>query len=171
MPRGDEICYASNKKARRFRRAKVYVLYVSSLPNAARNSRAYIDKLTHSMKSLATICAMLEAEEGYSGNWDPYYYGNDRGYSGRERRAGYSREGSGNDGGYSREGREGRYSREGRARRYSGEGREMREGRYSGNGYSRNGEVTEHLRMLMDEAPDESTRMEIKRLMDKFDQR
>lgn len=119
----------------------------------------YIDKLTHSMKSLATICAMLEAEEGYSGNWDPYYYGNDRGYSGRERRAGYSREGSGNDGGYSREGREGRYSREGRARRYSG------------NGYSRNGEVTEHLRMLMDEAPDESTRMEIKRLMDKFDQR
>ncbi len=44
MPRGGEICYAGNKKARRFRRAKVYVLCVSSLPNAVWSNRAYTDK-------------------------------------------------------------------------------------------------------------------------------
>ena len=115
----------------------------------------YIDKLSHSMKSLATICAMLEAEEGgYSGNLGPYYSGdqgytmNDQGYSGRDRRNGYRNGNGGNGGGYSRD-RDSRYNR----------------------GYSRTGEMTEHLRILMDEAPDESTRMEVKRLMDKFDQR
>lgn len=93
-----------------------------------------IDKLTHSMKSLVTTCAMLEAEEGYSGNYGPYYSGrNDR------------------DGAMS-----GRYSR-------SGEG-------YNGNrrGYSRNGDMMDHLRMVMDEAPDEQTRMDVKRLMDRM---
>ena len=112
-----------------------------------------IDKLTHSMKSLATTVAMLEAEEGYSENWGPYGYegGQGGGYSGRERRNGYS----GNGGGYSREYR-GRYSREGR----------NQYGRYS-----RDDGMMDHLRMMMDEAPDEQTRMEIKRLMDKMDQR
>ena len=42
-----------------------------------------IDKLTHSRKSLVTTCAMLEAEDGYSGE-----YARDDGYSRR-----YSREG------------------------------------------------------------------------------
>jgi hypothetical protein len=40
-------------------------------------------------------------------------------------------------------------------------------GRYSGNGYSRHG-LSDKLRELMDEAPDDSTRMEIKRLIDKI---
>ena len=45
-----------------------------------------IDKLTHSMKSLVTTCAMLEAEEGgYSGNHPMY------GRSYGDRREGYSR--------------------------------------------------------------------------------
>ena len=103
-----------------------------------------IDKLAHSMKSLVSTCAMLEAEEdgGYSGR---YYYGEGRGYSGRERRNGYS----GNYGGYSRENR-GRYS--------------SREGR---GGYSRDG-MMDHLREMMDEAPDEQTRMEIKKMMDRM---
>lgn len=104
-----------------------------------------IDKLTHSMKSLITACAMLEAEEGYSGESYGGSYARRGGYSreGREGRNGYS----GNYGSYA--GRESRYSREGR------------------NGYSRGMEWNEHLRMMMDEAPDEQTRMEIKRLMDR----
>lgn len=40
-------------------------------------------------------------------------------------------------------------------------------GRYSSEGYSRHG-LADKLRDLMDEAPDEQTRMEIKRLVDKM---
>lgn len=108
-----------------------------------------IDKLTHSMKSLVTTCAMLEAdEEGYSNDYVPMgpYYSRDDGYTRRERRdtgrTGYS----GNYGGYSRN-----------------------DGRMNRNGYSRGIDWNEHLRMMMDEAPDEATRMEIKKLMDRMD--
>ena len=101
-----------------------------------------IDKLTHTMKSLATTCAMLESE-GYSERYMPagtYYDGSGR--------YGYGRDGySGNYGGYTRN--EGRYNRDGR------------------NGYSRK-DWNEHLRQMMDEAPDEATRMDIKKLMDRM---
>ena len=90
-----------------------------------------IDKLTHSMKSLATAVAMLEAEDGDS-------YSNGRYNTRNNGRDGYS----GNTYGYGRE-------------------------RRNNYGYSRNGSMQEHLRQLMDEAPDEQTRMEIKRLMDR----
>ena len=103
-----------------------------------------IDKLAHSMKSLVTTCAMLEAEDngGYSERNMPYYSRDD----------GYARRyGSGNYGSYARN--ESRYSRDNR------------------NGYSRGVNWDDHLRMMMDEAPDEATRMDIKKLMDKFDQR
>ena len=45
-------------------------------------------------------------------------------------------------------------------------GRDSR-GRYSGDGYSRHS-LSDKLRDLMDESPDEHTRMEIKRLIDKM---
>lgn len=103
-----------------------------------------VDKLTHSMKSLETTCAMLEAEEnGYSGDYMPTVH-----YPVYGTR--YSRDDSGNRGGYSRN--ESRYSRENRNR-----------------GYSRTGDMTEQLRQMMDEAPDDVTRMEIKKLMDRMD--
>lgn len=87
-----------------------------------------IDKLTHSMKSLITACAMLEAEEdGYSGD----YYARDDGDR-RGGRTGYS----GTYMGYNRK-------------------------------YSRGVEWNDRLRQMMDEAPDEQTRMEIKRMMDR----
>ena len=121
-----------------------------------------IDKLTHSLKSLVTTCAMLEAEEdgGYSGRYEPNWNrGVVYGYSGRERRdGGYSGEGrggySGNGGGYSR-----------------GYSRENRNGYSRNGGYSRAGDMTEQLRQMMDEAPDDMTRQEIKKLMDRMDQR
>ena len=99
-----------------------------------------IDKLTHTMKSLETTCAMLEAEEGdgYSERYIPRYGGR---YSGRY--DGYiqeNRNGSGSYGGYSRNDRR----------------------------YSRGMDWNEHLRRMMDEAPDEATRMDIKKLMDRM---
>lgn len=98
-----------------------------------------IDKLTHSMKSLVTTCAMLEAEDdGYSEYG--VYYSRDDG-TGRNGRNGYS----GNRGSYARN----------------------NEGRYTRNGYSRNA-WNDNLRQMMDEAPDEATRMDIKRLMDRM---
>ena len=107
-----------------------------------------IDKLTHSAKSLITACAMLEADDGYSGDYMPMgpYYGGTRRYSySRGDRNGYS----GNNGGYARN--ESRYNREGR------------------NGsYSRGMDWNEQLRQMMDEAPDEATRMDIKKLMDRM---
>ena len=78
-----------------------------------------VDKLSHAMKSLVTVCAMLEAEEeGYSGDYmqGQSYRG---GYSGRERR----------------------------------------------DGYSQHWNMNERLRQMMDEAPDENTRMVIRKLM------
>ena len=96
-----------------------------------------IDKLAHSMKSLVTTSAMLEADSsGYSG-----YYGG--GYpDGRgERRNGYT----GNMNGMN--------------------GRERRDG-----GYSRM-DIREHLSDMMADAPDETTRMEIRRIIDRMDQR
>ena len=100
-----------------------------------------IDKLTHSLKSLTTVCAMLEAEEeGYSGEYmqGQSYRG---GYSGRENRENRAR--------YNRNS----YAREGR----------------NSYGYSRGGDIHERLHQLMNEAPDENTRMEIRKLIDRME--
>lgn len=98
-----------------------------------------IDKLTHSLKSLVTVCAMLEAEEdGYSEDYLPTYSRNDNS------RRSYRRTG-GNYGSYARN-----------------------EGRYMRPGYSRAMDWNDSLRQMMDEAPDEATRMDIKKLMDRM---
>ena len=54
-----------------------------------------------------------------------------------------------------------------------GRGRSARRdsmGRYSSDGYSRTGDITERLRELMSEAPDDRTRQEIQRLVTKMEQ-
>lgn len=43
-------------------------------------------------------------------------------------------------------------------------------GRYSGNGYSRDGGMAEELRELMQDAPNESIKRDIQRLVDKIEQ-
>lgn len=96
-----------------------------------------IDKLAHSMKSLVTTSAMLEADgSGYSG-----HYGGGYPVGRGERRNGYT----GNMNGMN--------------------GRERRDG-----GYSRV-DIREHLSDMMADAPDETTRMEIRRIIDRMDQR
>ena len=102
-----------------------------------------LDKLTHSLKSVKGTMQMEQAEEeGYSGMY-PYM-------------GGYNRGGSyGNDGGSYARGRT-------NARRDS-------MGRYSGErGYSRN-DLTDKMRELMEEAPDERTRREIQQMIDRLD--
>lgn len=49
---------------------------------------SYIDKLTHSIKSIKTTIAMMEAEDGESGRYSmPHYgYGNSYNYGGSYRR-------------------------------------------------------------------------------------
>jgi len=104
-----------------------------------------LDKLTHSLKSVKGTMQMEKAdEEGYSGMY-PYMGG-----------YGYNHGGSyGNDGGSYARGRT-------NARRDS-------MGRYSGErGYSRN-DLSDKMRELMEEAPDERTRREIQQMIDRLD--
>lgn len=101
-----------------------------------------IEKLTHSLKSVKGVIAMTEGEEGYSGYY-PYMGGS------------YRNGGSYNDGGSYARGRM-------NARRDS-------MGRYSGErGYSRN-DLADKMRELMEEAPDDRTRQEIRRLVEKME--
>lgn len=105
----------------------------------------YIDKLTHTMKSIKTTIAMAEAEERdgesgyypYMGSYRPYDNGMRGGRSNAQRRD--SR---------------GRYSRESR------------------HGYSRDEariDFIEDVRELMRDAPDEHTRMKFQRFIDEIE--
>lgn len=108
----------------------------------------YVDKLLHSLKSIKGVIKMeeeAEMDDGYSERM--YSRGYDRG----------SYRGSYDGGSYGR----GRMN----ARRDS-------MGRYSSNdGYSRGGNMVDELRELMMDAPDEQTRQEMQRLIDKMQQR
>lgn len=111
----------------------------------------YIDKLTHILKSVKGVIKMEEESEM------------DDGYSERMYSRGYDRGGSyrgsyGEGGSYGR-GR-GRYANRDSMGRYS-----------SNDGYSRGGDIVDELRSLMQDAPDEQTRQEMQRLIQKMEQR
>ena len=109
----------------------------------------YLDKLTHGIKSIKTTIAMMEAEDEYSGDYD-----SDMNMRGGRSNRGYSRRGS-----YAR----GR-GRGSRAKRDS-------MGRYSSEmGYSKDDGMIMELRELMEDAPDEKTRMEFQRFIKKMEQ-
>ena len=107
----------------------------------------YLDKLTHTMKSLKSTIAMIEAsEEGYSGYyWDGRYY---------------------YDGNMSMDNRGGRGSNRG-GNSY-GRGRNSYGMRSSRGRYSRddnNEDFIEEIEELMEKAPDEQTRKKFERLL------
>ena len=109
-----------------------------------------VDKLAHAIKN---ICKIIEDEEGYSG-----YYGDDS--SRRSYRGSYR----GNRGSYN-DGYDGSYAR-GRglnARRDS-------RGRDSGDGYSMHGDMISELHELMQDAPDERTKQEFQKFIQKMEQ-
>ena len=106
----------------------------------------YVDKLTHALKSVKTTIAMME-EEGYSGYYPMMggaYADGDMGGANRSYRGSYTR------------GR--RNAPRDRMGRYSGE-----------RGYSRDGGMVEELRELMQDAPDERTRQEFQRFIQKIE--
>lgn len=107
-----------------------------------------VDKLAHAVKNLDKIIEAYEDEEGgYSEGWMPRYYYNDGSYAdGRSYR-------NGNRGGNSNRSYRGRSY----ARRRDSMGR-----------YSRDG-MADKLRELMEDAPDDKTREEIRRLADKME--
>lgn len=99
-----------------------------------------VDKLAHAIKNLDKII------ENYDDDYSNAY------------------EGTGMRGSY-----RGRSYRDGRMNRSYARKRDAM-GRYSREGYSRHGdEMIEELRDLMEEAPDEKTRMEIQRLVKKLE--
>jgi hypothetical protein len=121
----------------------------------------YIDKLTHTLKSIKAVMAMMEDEEDdYSGRMSYARGGRGGSYRGSSYRYDDGMMGGGS---YARGDNRGRGSN---ARRDS-------MGRYSSrmDGYSRHGDVVESLREVMEEAPDDRTRMEIQRLIEKMEQR
>ena len=112
----------------------------------------YIDKLTHTLKSIKATIAMIESEDsGYSN------YGNSR----RSYNSYNTYRGSYDDG-------------ERMGDSYAYRGRSMRRdsmGRYSGDGYSGNEEIhnlIDELREKMDQLPDEKRR-EVQKFVDKMD--
>ena len=115
----------------------------SSGNNLTGDDLSYIDKLTHSIKSIKTTMAMMDAE-GYSGGY-------------------------GMSGNYGRGGNSGRYYPY-----YSGaRGRSAKRdsmGRYSrGRGYSGDDDMIAQLRELMEDAPDDRTRQEFQKFINKVE--
>lgn len=101
----------------------------------------YLDKLTHTLKSLKTTIAMVEAEDGgESGRYMPGMYRNS-----------YGMDDSYNRGGSYRRGRDsmGRYT--------------------SRRGYSYDDGMIEELRSLMESAPDERTKSEFRQFIAKME--
>ena len=113
-----------------------------------------VDKLAHTIKNLDKIIETYEEEGGdYSGR------SYDDGMGGRS----YAR---GGRGGYSREG----YAYASPNRGRGSNARRDSRGRYSNEGgYSRANDMAERLRDIMQDAPNEQTKMEIQRLINKME--
>ena len=104
---------------------------------------AYMDQLLHSLKSVKTVMAMMDAENEDDG----------RSYEGRSYRGSSGRSGRRRDA-------MGRYS--GDYMRYPGN--------YSGRrGYSRDDEMISNLREMMEDAPDEQTRNDLQRMISRME--
>ena len=109
----------------------------------------YLDKLTHGIKSIKTTIAMIDAEDdGYSNNDMSYE-------DGRSYRNSYNRGGSYRGSSYAR-------GRGSNAKRDS-------MGRYSSRGYSMDDGMIMELRELMQEAPDEHTKREFQKFINKME--
>ncbi len=106
-----------------------------------------IDKLAHATKNLDKIIETMEEDE-YSNYGGGSYEGD--GYGGMSRRMMP----------------DGRSYARGRGMNAKRDSR----GRYSSDGYSRTGELADHVRELMHKMPDEHTRQEMHRLANRIEQ-
>jgi hypothetical protein len=113
----------------------------------AKFSKEDVETIKYMASAIDHICNIAEGEEeGYSGRY-PYWMG-----------GAYADGNGGNMGGTSNRSYRGSYAR----------GRSYRRG-YSREGYSRDGGMVEELRDLMEEAPDERTKQEFQRFIDKIE--
>ena len=110
----------------------------------------FVDKLTHAIKCVETTIAMKEAVDG--------------GYS-RDDRGGYH-DGISYDGGSSYARGRGRNANRDSMGRYSSRGYSRDD-----DGYSNHGDMVDELKELMHNAPDNRSRQELQRLIDKMEQR
>lgn len=111
----------------------------------AKFSKEDVETIKYMASAIDHICNIAEGEEeGYSGRY-PYWMG-----------GAYA---DGNMGG----------NRSYRGRSYAGRRKRDSMGRYSGDGYSRDGGMVEELRELMQDAPDERTRQEFQRFIQKIE--
>ena len=120
----------------------------------------YVNKLSHSIKSVKATIAMVEGEMDDGGSYEGGSYGGSyrmRGYSrdGRDYRGSY-------DGGSYGRGR-GPYAYRDNMGRYASHN--------SRDGYSMHGNMVDELRELMEQAPDEQTRQEMQNLIRKMENR
>lgn len=114
----------------------------------------YLDKLTHTLKSIKTTMAMMDAEGGeYS-----------RGYRDGQYNGGY---GDGDNYGRDSYGRDS-YGGDGYGRRYEARGRGRYARRDSMGRYADGGDMAQQLESLMESAPDERTRQEIQKIVQKM---
>lgn len=117
-----------------------------------------IDKLSHALKSIKTTIAMMEADDGYSERYMPYFGG--MSYTQGGNRGGSGRGGQGGESSYARGGRRGMVNNPTGRNQYS------REGGYSyADGMD---ELLNELRGMMDMLPDDKRR-EVERFVDKMD--
>ena len=107
----------------------------------------YINKLTHSMKSVKATIAMMESEMDDGGSYGDGY---SRGRSYRSYEGGSYR----GRGPYAYRDSMGRYA-----------------SHYSRDGYSMHGNMADELRELMHDAPNDQVRQDMQRLIDKMEQR
>lgn len=118
----------------------------------AKFSKEDVETIKYMASAIDHICNIAEGEEeGYSGRY-PYWMG-----------GAYADGNGGNMGGTP--------NRSYRGRSYAGRRNARRDsmGRYSGDGYSRDGGMVEELRELMQDAPDERTRQEFQRFIQKIE--
>lgn len=131
----------------------------------------YVDQLTHAIKSSKATIAMMEAEDmDEGGSYDGGSYRGRYSRDGGSYRGG-SYDGGSYDGGSMRGSYRGSYDGGSGAR---GRGRYANRdsmGRYSSRGYSGNDNMVDELRDLMEQAPDDQTRQEMQRLIQKMEQR
>lgn len=122
------------------------------------SSLEVIDKLSHSIKNLDKIIEKYEEEDDYSmrSSYGSSYNSYESSYGNSNRGGGSSRGGGNSNASYAR-GR-GRNARRDSRGRYSSEG-----------GYSRNGDIVEELREMMMDAPDEQTRQEYQKVIQKLE--
>lgn len=116
-----------------------------------------IDKLSHAVKNIDKIIEKYEEEE-YSmrGSYGGGSYNSYESYAGGGNRGGNSRANGGSNASYAR----------GRGRNARRDSR----GRYSSDeGYSRNGDIVEELREMMMDAPDDQTRQEYQKVIQKLE--